>query len=259
MEPFQSGAPLSGARPAPRPGPAVHRPKKQGELSDPYRLALGLLDPSPGAMQLKTPVDWDARLRASDCVPERELMAARADLRLGDYRQAAHCLVPLVDHPEAGFHARRLLLRCAAALADGQLLRQAAVPLIEHYVEQGLLERAAVIYVRARRVDCSFRPGRPDCHRPLASVLAFLGRDREALALAADFHKWYPNHPDLGPLYMLAANVLRRHGQSGRALKIVRYLLARRDCAGDLRNRLLRLRESLALDLEDRAPGVPGR
>ena len=231
-------------------------PRRTTRQQDPVALGLGLIDPKPDAPVLRQPVDYDARLRARQELRDG-LRRCRGLRRAGRFAQALETLRQLVQaHPDERF-PRRLLLRVAGQARSTQGVAEAGDYLITHYVGQGDLNRAAVIYLRCLRACDGYRPADPGVYRPVASTLAYHNRDREALALACGFHKHHPYHPDLGPLYFLGANLLRRNHRRTQALRVVQYLLSRGDLRPTMRERIEALHGDLQAGISGEVP--PGR
>ncbi len=180
--------------------------------------ALGFIADAEGGNQVSdTPENRRKQLFADAGILMREGKAEEALKRF-----AANATDFQMD---SSFHERYLQLLQQAGRDD--LLPRPANAYLGLLAAKDAMVAAMDVWRRARSVDPKFVPADPRLSHQLAEAAWAAGKDKDALSLLINMHKWAPQYAQLGAAYRLAARIFREGGHEEKALQLEQFLAAK--------------------------------
>ncbi len=146
----------------------------------------------------------------------------------GNHAAAIEGLKRLIREEEDNLELRLWLHRLAVAAGDDRLVLARAGGLIEKLIDLGRVRDATEIYRTCQDLDPAARPRRPTDYFPLARMLFDANEPDRALRLANGFHRNFPDHPEMPPLYLLVAHILAEHKQQPEKARTLLDFIRRR-------------------------------
>lgn len=145
-----------------------------------------------------------------------------------NYAAAIAELRRLIGREPDDLELRFWLHRVSRAAGDDNSLLRNAGALIEELVDRNRVREATDIYRACQDIDSDARPSRATDYLPLARMLADARETSRALRLCNGFHRHFPDHADIAPLYLLVAEILHdRRGQPEKARPVLDYVAKR--------------------------------